>query len=88
MSTTRHHARFDTARAGVLGVARKILDGADGKRLARPAADGLFFSLKSDRFLQTQNLSLVLQQVMVVGVLAIGQTLMILTAASTSRSAP
>jgi fructose transport system permease protein len=39
-----------------------------------------FFSLKSDRFLQTQNLSLVLQQVMVVGVLAIGQTLVILTA--------
>src|SRR6266516_4653798 len=40
----------------------------------------LFFSLKSDNFLQTQNLSLVLQQVMVVGVLAIGQTLVILTA--------
>jgi fructose transport system permease protein len=40
----------------------------------------VFFSLKSDRFLQTQNLSLVLQQVMVVGVLAIGQTLVILTA--------
>jgi fructose transport system permease protein len=40
----------------------------------------LFFSLKSDRFLQAQNLSLVLQQVMVVGVLAIGQTLVILTA--------
>jgi fructose transport system permease protein len=39
-----------------------------------------FFSLKSDRFLQGQNLSLVLQQVMVVGVLAIGQTLVILTA--------
>jgi fructose transport system permease protein len=40
----------------------------------------LFFTLKSDRFLQAQNLSLVLQQVMVVGVLAIGQTLVILTA--------
>src|SRR5215211_3659460 len=39
-----------------------------------------FFSLKSDRFLDAQNLSLVLQQVMVVGVLAIGQTLVILTA--------
>jgi fructose transport system permease protein len=39
-----------------------------------------FFSLKSDQFLQTQNLSLVLQQVMVVGVLAIGQTFVILTA--------
>jgi len=39
-----------------------------------------FFSLKSDRFLDAQNLSLILQQVMVVGVLAIGQTLVILTA--------
>ena len=39
-----------------------------------------FFSLKTDRFLQAQNLSLVMQQVMVVGVLAIGQTFVILTA--------
>jgi fructose transport system permease protein len=39
-----------------------------------------FFTLKSDRFLHGQNLSLVLQQVAVVGTLAIGQTLIILTA--------
>src|SRR5204863_1898747 len=39
-----------------------------------------FFAIKSDAFLQTQNFSLILQQVMVVGVLAIGQTLIILTA--------
>ncbi len=39
-----------------------------------------FFSYKSDVFLEGQNLSLVLQQVMVVGVLAIGQTFVILTA--------
>ena len=39
-----------------------------------------FFATQSDRFLSGQNLSLVLQQVMVVGVLAIGQTLIILTA--------
>ena len=39
-----------------------------------------FFSVKSENFLQGQNLSLVLQQVMVVGVLAIGQTFVILTA--------
>jgi len=39
-----------------------------------------FFSLKTDRFFQAQNFSLVLQQVMIVGVLAIGQTLVILTA--------
>jgi fructose transport system permease protein len=39
-----------------------------------------FFSVKSDNFLEGQNLSLVLQQVMVVGVLAIGETFVILTA--------
>ena len=39
-----------------------------------------FFSVKSENFLQGQNLSLVLQQVIVVGVLAIGQTFVILTA--------
>lgn len=40
----------------------------------------LFFTTQSERFLTFENLSLVLQQVMVVGVLAIGQTLIILTA--------
>jgi fructose transport system permease protein len=39
-----------------------------------------FFATQSDRFLSGQNLSLVMQQVMVVGVLAIGQALIILTA--------
>jgi fructose transport system permease protein len=39
-----------------------------------------FFATQSDRFLTGGNLSLVLQQVMVVGVIAIGQTLVILTA--------
>ncbi|GAA5532124.1 ABC transporter permease [Deinococcus aluminii] len=39
-----------------------------------------FFATQSDRFLTGQNFSLILQQVMVVGVLAIGQTLIILTA--------
>jgi fructose transport system permease protein len=39
-----------------------------------------FFASQSDRFLSGQNFSLILQQVMVVGVLAIGQTLIILTA--------
>jgi fructose transport system permease protein len=37
------------------------------------------FSIKSDRFLTGQNFSLIAQQVMVVGVIAIGQTLIILT---------
>jgi fructose transport system permease protein len=40
----------------------------------------VFFSLTSDRFLSGGNLSLVVQQVMVIGALAIGQTLIILTA--------
>lgn len=39
-----------------------------------------FFATRSDRFLTGDNLSIVLQQVMVVGVIAIGQTLVILTA--------
>ncbi|MEM7538631.1 MAG: ABC transporter permease [Chloroflexota bacterium] len=40
----------------------------------------IFFASQSDRFLTGRNLSLVVQQVMVVGTLAIGQTLIILTA--------
>lgn len=40
----------------------------------------IFFATQTDRFLSGQNFSLILQQVMVVGVLGIGQTLVILTA--------
>jgi len=40
----------------------------------------MFFATQSDRFLSAQNFALILQQVMVVGVIAIGQTLIILTA--------
>ena len=40
----------------------------------------LFFTFQHERFLTLQNFSLILQQVMVVGTLAIGQTLIILTA--------
>jgi fructose transport system permease protein len=40
----------------------------------------VFFSITTDNFFSGQNLSLILQQVMVVGVIAIGQTLIILTA--------
>ncbi len=43
-------------------------------------ASAAFFASQSDRFFTGQNLSLILQQVMVVGVMAIGQTLIILTA--------
>ena len=41
---------------------------------------GAYFTSQSDRFLSGTNLSLIVQQSMVVGVLAIGQTLIILTA--------
>jgi fructose transport system permease protein len=50
-----------------------------GPFIALLAACG-FFATQSDRFLSAGNFSLILQQVMVVGVIAIGQTLIILTA--------
>jgi fructose transport system permease protein len=40
----------------------------------------IFFATQSDRFLTGQNFSLIVQQVMVIGTLAIGQTFIILTA--------
>jgi fructose transport system permease protein len=58
---------------------RHIPWGALGPWLAL-LATCIFFATQSDRFLTGENLSLVLQQVMVVGVLAIGQSLIILTA--------
>jgi fructose transport system permease protein len=78
MSTTAPHPR--ATRTGALTLARQIVTApAVGPLIALVLAVA-FYSVKSDRFLQAQNLSLVLQQVMVVGVLAIGQTLVILTA--------
>lgn len=50
-----------------------------GPLLALVAASA-FFAAQTDRFLSGDNFSLILQQVMVVGVIAIGQTLIILTA--------
>jgi fructose transport system permease protein len=61
------------------GVLNRLPWGALAPWLALLAACA-FFASQSDRFLSGENLSLVLQQVMVVGVLAIGQTLIILTA--------
>ncbi len=58
---------------------RPIPWGALGPWIAL-AVTCLFFTIQTERFLSGTNLSLVLQQVMVVGVLAIGQTLIILTA--------
>jgi fructose transport system permease protein len=71
-----------TAPAGrtPLSVARRVATEPTVGPFLALLATMAFFSFKSDRFLDAQNLSLVLQQVMVVGVLAIGQTLVILTA--------
>jgi fructose transport system permease protein len=70
----------DARRKGALDVVRSLLGAPTVAPLLALIASMAFFSFKSDRFLDAQNLSLVLQQVMVVGVLAIGQTLVILTA--------
>lgn len=67
-------------RSGPLQFALRVLTAPTVGPLIALMLSMAFFSLKSDRFLDAQNLSLVLQQVMVVGVLAIGQTLVILTA--------
>src|SRR3954451_20087817 len=40
----------------------------------------IFFATQSSQFLKPTNFSLIIQQVMVIGTLAIGQTLIILTA--------
>jgi fructose transport system permease protein len=66
--------------AHVLRAARSVAGFSTAGPLAALALAMVFFSLRSDQFLQGQNLSLVLQQVVEVGVLAIGQTLIILTA--------
>jgi fructose transport system permease protein len=64
----------------LLPVARSIAGFSTAGPLAALALAIVFFSLKSGQFLQGPNLSLVLQQTIEVGVLAIGQTLIILTA--------
>jgi len=43
-------------------------------------AAGMVFTYLNSRFLRTENLSLILQQVAVVGALGVGQTIIILTA--------
>jgi fructose transport system permease protein len=68
------------ARSGALEAARRWITAPTVGPLFALVLTMAFFTYESDRFLQTQNLSLVLQQTMVVGVLAIGQTLVILTA--------
>jgi fructose transport system permease protein len=75
------HSPFAAPSANrALGAARRLAGISIAGPLAALALAVAFFSLKSGQFLQGPNLSLVLQQVIEVGVLAIGQTLIILTA--------
>jgi fructose transport system permease protein len=68
------------ARVGTTGSVRRVLGTQTVAPLLALVVTCAFFSFKSDAFLHAQNFSLILQQVMVVGVLAVGQTLVILTA--------
>src|SRR5689334_3979304 len=67
-------------RSGGFDTARRVLSAQGVAPLLALLLTSTFFALKSDAFLHAQNFSLILQQVMVVGVLAVGQTLVILTA--------
>jgi fructose transport system permease protein len=78
--TNSTYAQQPGRLATAIALGRRVLAAPTVGPLLALLLTMVFFSLKSDRFLQAQNLSLVLQQVMVVGVLAIGQTFVILTA--------
>ncbi|MET7370441.1 ABC transporter permease [Streptomyces sp. NPDC005566] len=74
-ATTAPYAELKTPTT-----ARRLLTAPTTGPLAALLLACLFFSLSTDQFLTGGNLSLIVQQVMVVGTLAIGQTLIILTA--------
>ncbi|MGC4945705.1 ABC transporter permease [Streptomyces sp. DT224] len=74
-ATTAPYAELKTPNT-----ARRLLTAPTTGPLAALLLACVFFSLSTDQFLTGGNFSLVVQQVMVVGTLAIGQTLIILTA--------
>ncbi len=81
MTTTELPTPLSSSAASrAIGVARSLAGLSTIGPLGALGLAMAFFSLKSGQFLQGQNLSLVLQQTIEVGVLAIGQTLVILTA--------
>jgi fructose transport system permease protein len=81
MTTTDLPSPFSSAAATrAKSAARSLAGFSTLGPIAALALAMAFFSLKSGQFLKGPNLSLVLQQVIEVGVLAIGQTLVILTA--------
>src|SRR5438067_10246824 len=61
-------------------IRQRLLSGSTLGPLAALLIACVFFSIRSPQFLTGGNFSLIIQQVMVVGTLAIGQTLIILTA--------
>jgi fructose transport system permease protein len=79
-TTDTNSAEHSGRRAGAMQPVLRVLTAPTVGPFIALVLAMAFFSVKSDRFLDAQNLSLVMQQVMVVGVLAIGQTLVILTA--------
>ncbi|MFE9857239.1 ABC transporter permease [Streptomyces sp. NPDC005780] len=74
-ATTAPYAELKTPTT-----ARRLLTAPTTGPLAALLLACVFFSLSADQFLTGGNFSLIVQQVMVVGTLAIGQTLIILTA--------
>src|SRR5215211_6293834 len=73
-------AQWRPPRVSPLQAARRVIGAPAVGPLLALVLTRAFCSWRSENFLHAQNLSLVLQQVMIVGVLAIGQTLIILTA--------
>src|SRR5260370_22543351 len=65
--------------AGRAGFSARLPALADIGPLAALVIACAFFIWQSDRFLSIQNLSLILQQTMVVAVIAIGHTMIVLT---------
>ena len=70
----------DGVRGGFLPVAGRLFSLPAFGPFVAMVLVGAFFALKTDTFLSGTNLSLILQQTVEVGTLAIGQTLIILTA--------
>ncbi|WP_084962491.1 ABC transporter permease [Thermoactinospora rubra] len=67
-------------RSAATAIRQRLLTGSVVGPLVALLIACAFFATQTDRFLTGGNLSLIIQQVMVVGTLAIGQTLIILTA--------
>ncbi len=80
MSTTVLAPEEETYTVSAPPLWRRLLSGSTLGPLAALILASAFFSIRTDQFLTAGNFSLIIQQVMVVGTLAIGQTLIILTA--------